>query len=129
MKDKRFQLAQKVREEMEKSLALEELARLAETTKELVREYCQMGLLGEEMREVGPEIRFGEGSLFLVRRIEQLRIEFGVSSSGAGLVLDLAARVVVLEDEIRSLRVAMGRCVANESLSWAYEARGWGWED
>ena len=53
MKDKRFQLAQKVREEMERSLALEELARLAETTKELVREYCEMGLLGEEMREVG----------------------------------------------------------------------------
>ena len=109
MKDKRFQLAQIVRQEMERSLALEELACLAETTKELVREYCEMGLLGEEMREVGPEIRFGEGSIFLVRRIEQLRIEYGVSSSAAGLVLDLAARVEELEDEIRSLREAMGR--------------------
>ena len=109
MKDKRFQLAQIVRQEMERSLALEELACLAETTKELVREYCEMGLLGEEMREVGPEIRFGEESIFLVRRIEQLRIEYGVSSSAAGLVLDLAARVEELENEIRSLREAMGR--------------------
>jgi len=109
MKDKRFQLAQKVREEIERSLALEELARLAETTEELVREYCEMGLLGEEMREVGTGIRFGEVSLFLVRRIEQWRIEYGVSSSGAGLVLDLAARVEELENEIRSLREAMGR--------------------
>jgi hypothetical protein len=38
-----------------------------------------------------------------------LRIEYGVSSSGAGLVLDLAARIEELEDEIRSLREAMGR--------------------
>lgn len=109
MKDKRLQLAQAVREERERKLVLAELAHLAETTEELVREYCEMGLLGEEMREVRAEIRFGEGSLFLVRRIEQLRIEYGVSSSGAGLVLDLAARVEELETEIRSLREAMGR--------------------
>ena len=44
-----------------------------------------------------------------MRRIEQLRIEYGVSASGAGLVLDLAARVEELENEIRSLREALGR--------------------
>jgi hypothetical protein len=103
MKGKRFQLAREVREEVERSLALGELARLAETTERLVLEYCEMGLLGEE---VGG---FGEGTLFLVRRIEQLRIEYGVSASGAGLVLDLAARVEELENEIRSLREALGR--------------------
>ncbi len=94
---------------MERSLALGELARLAETTETLVLEYCEMGLLGEEVREIGAEGRFGEGTLFLVRRIEQLRIEYGVSPSGAGLVLDLAARVEELEYEIRSLREALGR--------------------
>ena len=81
-----------------------ELARLAETTEELVREYCAMGLLGEEGREMGTGSSFGEGSLFLVRRIE-----YGVSPAGAGLVLDLAARVEELENEIRSLREALGR--------------------
>ncbi len=54
-------------------------------------------------------MRFGEGSLFLVRRIEQLRVEYGVSAGGAELVLDLAARVEELEREIRSLREALGR--------------------
>ena len=83
MKGKRFQLAREVREEVERSLALGELARLAETTERLVLEYCEMGLLGEEVREIGAEGRFGEGTLFLVRRIEQLRIEYGVSASGA----------------------------------------------
>ena len=68
-----------------------------------------MGLLGEEVRQIGPQIRFDEGALFLVRRIEHLRIEYGVSSLGAGLVLDLAARVEELEHEIRSLREAIGR--------------------
>lgn len=109
MKGKRFQLAREVREEVERSLALGELARLAETTERLVLEYCEMGRLGEEVREIGAEGRFGEGTLFLVRRIEQLRIEYGVSASGAGLVLDLAARVEELENEIRSLREALGR--------------------
>ena len=44
MKGKRFQLAREVREEVERSLALGELARLAETTERLVLEYCEMGL-------------------------------------------------------------------------------------
>ena len=109
MKGKRFQLAREVREDVERRLALAELARLAETTEEVVREYCAMGLLGEEGREMGTGSSFGEGSLFLVRRIEQLRIEYGVSPAGAGLVLDLAARVEELENEIRSLREALGR--------------------
>ena len=109
MKGTRFQLAREVREDVERRLALAELARLAETTEDLVREYCAMGLLGEEVREMGTGSSFGEGSLFLVRRIEQLRIEYGVSPAGAGLVLDLAARVEELENEIRSLREALGR--------------------
>jgi len=84
---------------------LEELARMAETTAEAVRMYFELGLLGEE----GKSGRFGEGTLFLVRRIEQLRVEYGVPAKGAGLVLDLAARIEELEEEIRSLREAMGR--------------------
>ena len=109
MKGKRMQMAREVREEARIEFAVEELARLAETTIEVIQQYCQMGLLGEEQRSVGPSVRFGEGSLFLVRRIEQLRVEYGVSAGGAELVLDLAARVEELEREIRSLREALGR--------------------
>lgn len=78
---------------------------MAETTTEVVRQYCELGLLGEE----GQEGCFGEGTLFLVRRIEQLRLEYGMPAQGAGLVLDLAARIEELEGEIRALREAMGR--------------------
>lgn len=109
MKGKRMQMAREVREEARMEFAVEELARLAETTIEVIQQYCQMGLLGEERRSAGPAVRFGEGSLFLVRRIEQLRVEYGVSAGGAELVLDLAARVEELEREIRSLREALGR--------------------
>ena len=109
MKGKRLQMAREVREEKEMRLAMAELARLAETTEEIIRQYCSMGLLGEEVKSAESHITFGEGSLFLVRRIEQLRIEFGISPQGAGLVLDLAARVEELEQEIRSLREAFGR--------------------
>jgi len=109
MRGKRLQMALAVREEARMEFAVEELARLAETTTEVVRQYCEMGLLGEEQRLAGPSVRFGEGSLFLVRRIEQLRLEYGVSVGGAELVLDLAARVEELEREIRSLREALGR--------------------
>jgi len=105
MKGKRSRLARQVWAESPRELALEELARMAETTAETVRQYCELGLLGEE----GRRGRFGEGTLFLVRRIEQLRIEYGMPAEGAGLVLDLAARVEELEEEIRALREAMGR--------------------
>jgi len=98
-------LARRVWAESPRELALEELARMAETTAEAVRQYCEMGLLGEE----GRQGCFGEGTLFLVRRIEQLRVEYGMPAEGAGLVLDLAARVEELEEEIRALREAMGR--------------------
>lgn len=105
MKGKRSRLAGGVWAECPRTFALEEFARLAETTAETVRQYCEMGLLGEE----GRQGRFGEGTLFLVRRIEQLRVEYGMPAEGAGLVLDLAARIEELEEEIRALREAMGR--------------------
>lgn len=105
MKGKRSQLAGRIWAESPRELALEELARLAETTAEAVRQYSAMGLLGEEGRQGS----FGEGTLFLVRRIEQLRVEYGMPAEGAGLVLDLAARIEELEEEIRALREAMGR--------------------
>ena len=105
MKGKRSQLAGRVWAESPRELALEDLAKMAETTAEAVRQYCEMGLLGEE----GREGRFGECTLFLVRRIEQLRVEYGMPAQGAGLVLDLAARIEELEEEIRALREAMGR--------------------
>ena len=105
MKGHRRHWAGRVWTESPREFALEELAQLAETTAEAVRHYSQLGLLGEE----GRDGRFGEGTLFLVRRIEQLRIEYGVPAAGAGLVLDLAARIEELEEEIRSLREAIGR--------------------
>jgi len=89
-------------------IGLEELARLAETTAEVVQSYVEQGLLGEEVRR-GSACTFGEGELYLVRRMEQLRVEYGVPSQAAGMILDLAARVEELESEIRSLREAMGR--------------------
>jgi hypothetical protein len=105
MRGKWSPLARRVWAESPREFALEELARMAETTAEAVRQYCEMGLLGEEGRQ-GP---FGEGTLFLVRRIEQLRMEYGMPAEGAGLVLDLAARIEELEEEIRALREGMGR--------------------
>ena len=89
-------------------LGLEELARLAETTAAAVQVYVEQGLLGEEIRQSRANL-FGEAELYLVRRIERLRLEHGVPSHAAGMILDLAARVEELEAEIRSLREAMGR--------------------
>ena len=108
MKGKRLQAARVVGQG-HAGMGLEELARLAETTAEAVRNYVELGLLGEEVQRRGQEVFFGEGELYLVRRIEQLRVEHGVPSQAAGIILDLAARVEELESEIRSLREALGR--------------------
>ncbi|NBQ65058.1 MAG: hypothetical protein EBT95_05910 [Verrucomicrobia bacterium] len=66
MRGKRERMAVGVWTESSRPLQLAELAELAETTVEAVRQYCEMGLLGEEGRRGS----FGEGTLFLVRRIE-----------------------------------------------------------
>ena len=50
MKGKRSQLAGRVWAESPREFALEELARMAETTAEVVRQYSERGLLGEEGR-------------------------------------------------------------------------------
>ncbi len=105
MKGKRIQLARAVWAETPRKMALEELARISETTVETLRQYCELGLLGDE----GRAGHFGEGTLFLVRRIEQLRVEYGMPAEGAGLVLDLTARIEELEGELRALRSAIGR--------------------
>ena len=105
MKGKRIQLAQRVWTELPKTMALEEVARISETTVETLRQYCEMGLLGEE----GRAGHFGEGALFLVRRIEQLRMEYGMPAEGAGLVLDLAARVEAVSYTHLRAHEAMGR--------------------
>ena len=108
MKGKRLQMTRILCQGQSAGLGLEQLAQLAETTAEAVQAYVAQGLLGEEMQRGGTHV-FGEGELYLVRRIEQLRVEYGVPSHAAGMILDLAARVEVLENEIRSLREAMGR--------------------
>jgi len=108
MRGKCLQVVQMLHQERKLEIGLEELARLAETTAEAVRAYVAQGLLGEELRRSGA-CSFGEGELYLVRRIEQLRVEYGVPSQAAGMILDLAARVEELEGEIRTLREAMGR--------------------
>ena len=108
MRGKRLQVARMLCQGHKLEVGLEEFARLAETTAEVVRAYVEQGLLGEEVRRA-EACTFGEGELYFVRRIEQLRVEYGVPSQAAGLILDLAARVEELESEIRSLREAMGR--------------------
>ncbi|NDC79982.1 MAG: MerR family transcriptional regulator [Verrucomicrobia bacterium] len=108
MRGKRLEAARMVGHGGRTGMDLEELARLAETTAEAVAAYVEQGLLGEEVRRGGANL-FGEGELYLVRRIEQLRLEYGVSSHAAGMILDLAARVEELESEIRNLREALGR--------------------
>lgn len=108
MKGKRLQLARILCPSRSDALGLEELAQLAETTVEIVASYAEQGLLGEEIQK-GRAHAFGEVELYLVRRIEQLRVEYGVPSEAAGMILDLAARVEELENEIRSLREGMGR--------------------
>jgi len=108
MRGKRLQVARLLYRERKLEIGLEEFARLAETTAEAVRAYVDQGLLGEEIQRSGT-YAFGEGELYLVRRMEQLRMDYGVSLQAAGIILDLAARVEELEREIRGLRDATGR--------------------
>jgi DNA-binding transcriptional MerR regulator len=70
---------------------------------DLLRYYCRIGLLGRE-RALEKAPIFDDTALYEIRRVEGLRIEFGINRRALPLFCHLLRRVERLQDEIRYLR-------------------------
>lgn len=84
--------------------SLETAARLADLHPEMLRYYCQLGLLGEARARPGADLTFDDDALFELRRFENYRRHHGVDRQTLRLIVGLRREVERLQTEVRFLR-------------------------
>lgn len=87
-------------------VSLREVARLADMHPALVERLIALGLV--EPAATTPEPLFDVATVLRLRRIVRLRRDLGINWVGIGVVLDLLAKIEVLEQEIARLRRSKG---------------------
>lgn len=71
---------------------------------ELLRHYCQLGLLGASRAGTEGEPTFDDNALFEVRRIEHFQRDLGVNRQALPLICELLREVDRLQAEVRFQR-------------------------
>lgn len=84
--------------------SLSTAAHLTGVHPELLRHYCQLGLVGGPRAEAEYEPTFDDNALFEVRRIEHFQRDLGVNRQALPLICGLLREVDRLQTEIRFLR-------------------------
>jgi len=84
--------------------SLETAAHLAGVHPEMLRYYCQLGLLGEARSRPETELTFDDDALYELRRFEHYRRHHGVSRKTLRLLCGLWREVERLQTELRFLR-------------------------
>ncbi len=84
--------------------SLEDAARMADVHPDLLRHYCQAGLLGEDRVQGEQEPVFDDDALYELRRIEHYRRHHGVNLRALPLVFGLLREIESLHAELRFLR-------------------------
>lgn len=84
--------------------SLEVAAVLTGVHPDLLRYYCQIGLLGAERADPNEEPVFDDHALYAVRKIDHLRRHQGVNLHALPLVCQLSREVERLRAELRFLR-------------------------
>ena len=79
-------------------------ARLADVHPDLLRHYCQAGLLGEDRSTTDQELLFDDDALYALRRIEHYRRQHHVNLRALPLLMGLLHELESLHDELRHLR-------------------------
>ncbi len=84
--------------------ALEAAARLGGVHPEMLRYYCQLGLLGDARARPGAELTFDDDALYELRRFENYRREHHLDRQTLRLIAGLWREVDRLQAEVRVLR-------------------------
>ena len=81
--------------------SLDTAAQLADVHPDLLRHYCQAGLLGEDRASTDKEQIFDDDALYELRRVEHYRRHHHVNLHVLPLVIGLLREVESLRDELR----------------------------
>jgi MerR family transcriptional regulator/heat shock protein HspR len=87
----------------EERLSIEAVVRLTQVSADSIRRWCECGLIEpEEGREAEPA--FFTRHLFMIRRLERMRENYGVNDAGLRRLVELLDEVERLREELRFLR-------------------------
>jgi DNA-binding transcriptional MerR regulator len=84
--------------------SLETAAELTGVEAHLLRQYCELGLIGHRRGEPQTAPAFDEDAIYEVRRIEHLRHRLGIDMQALPLICGLLQEVERLRAELRHLR-------------------------
>ena len=84
--------------------SVETTAELTGVDQERLRQYCELGLLGQSYTQPGAELAFDEDAIYELRRIEHLRHHFGFGLGSLPMICDLLREIERLRSELRHLR-------------------------
>jgi DNA-binding transcriptional MerR regulator len=87
-----------------RTYSADEAARQCGLHPDLLRHYCQLGLLGAAYRDRAPDARFDDTALYWLRRVESVRRRHGLDRATLPLVCELWHEIERLEAEVRFLR-------------------------
>lgn len=83
---------------------LEAAADMAGIHPEMLRYYCQLGLLGEKFQDSVNEARFDDNALYELGWIEYYRNHHGVNRQALAVIFELRRDLHRLQQEVRFLR-------------------------
>ncbi len=86
------------------SYSLEAAAGLADVHPEMLRYYCQMGILGQVRAKADAELIFDDDAIYELRRFEHYRQHHGLNRKTLRLLCELWREVERLRNEVRFLR-------------------------
>jgi DNA-binding transcriptional MerR regulator len=83
---------------------LDAAANMAGIHPDMLRYYCQLGLLGEKFQHPAEEPRFDDNTLYELGWIEYYRNHHGVNRQALTVIFELRRDLQRLQDEVRFLR-------------------------
>lgn len=87
-----------------RTYSLDEAARECALHPDLLRHYCQLGLLGPQYRDRTADDPFDDTAMYWLRRIEGVRRQYGLDRAALPLVCGLWHEIERLESELQFLR-------------------------
>lgn len=84
--------------------SLDAAAEITGVPSDMLRKYCELGLLGEARSQPDTDLTFNEADLYEVRRIEHYRRKLGVDLHALPVIANLVQEVERLRAELRFFR-------------------------
>lgn len=88
----------------EEVYSIETVVHITQTPRRLIAVYCRHGLIAPLTAPERDGWRFDQDAIRTLRRIEHLRVDYGMNLAGLRLMAEMLREVERLRDEVRAMR-------------------------